>query len=724
MRLASSHRLSQIATLAALCASSSFAVPTISDWKFASEGTRETIELRWTESIPVELNQFAQAKQVTAVLPGALLREGTPTRLLTSGSRVLDRARLQEVVLPNGQKGVQLMLQLSSWTEVETSSSPTGLVISLHVPAELRPVAAVASEQGLGLELTDEKIATLGTREFGSADAPVAGAGQAPDAAASITDYYVPPPVERKRSAAGNEEIGDASVENKLNEFVKRVDFQGTSLENVLRLIAEEAELNLLIQPSDVAGRNVTLRLRNVTLRQMLDAILKANNLGYTIEEGGIVRVVPREQVKSTGKETVIETIPINWVDAADVKNALEPLVDKEDGSIEVLASNNILIVRDVPENVQKMQQLVDLLDVPEKQVLIEMRLVNMSQTARRAIGTRTGVETQSTENRFLRDPEGNFFDQRDFVNSTTGLNNTITDQSSRTGNSNMTSTATDVVGAITNPTSALTNGLQNNNTLTRNNSTTFNSTSSAVPTSRVGAGLLAPSANAFTLSTLFSANVLGTQYDVDMAINAEENRGEAVTLAAPQVLSLNNKEATVEIKRQIPYVSAVNSDQGSVATVEFIDVGTTVILLPRITNNGYVQMEIAPEQIIDTGERPGGVPLTDERRVTSSVIVRDEQTIALGGLREFSATSGENGVPYLLRVPILGWLFRNEENRQAKTELYLFVTPQIVKDPTPSAYQTSLYEKIDYNWDLPDYFYDEVFARKAPNEDLGPAKR
>jgi type II secretory pathway component GspD/PulD (secretin) len=82
---------------------------------------------------------------------------------------------------------------------------------------------------------------------------------------------------------------------------------------------------------------------------------------------------------------------------------------------------------------------------------------------------------------------------------------------------------------------------------------------------------------------------------------------------------------------------------------------------------------------------------------------------------------ASESGVPYLLRIPVFSWLFKTQLNAQNKTELYLFVTPHIIKDPTPTAYQRSLYEKIDYNWDLPDYFFDEVIQRRAPDEDKFP---
>ncbi len=724
MRSASSLKMTAFGAAAALlAASSAFAAPVVSGWTFERDQNSERISIRWDETAPVEMNQFAQARQVVAVLPGATLEPGTRTRLAAKDSALIDQARLQEVTLPDGRQGVQLTLILSRWADPSTESRGDQFVVSFDAPAQA-PSALPASSKGDGLVLNDDKVSVMNT-SYGAFNAPGTGAGQSPqNDGDAIQNYFVPPPVEQPEDQQGRG-LEDVAVEGKLNQMVRRVDFQGTSLENVLRLISEEAELNIMITPSDVAGKTVTLRLRNVTLRQMLETILKANDLGYTIEDGGIVRIVPRSQVKTTVRETVTETILINWVNAADVANALEPFINEEEGGVlEVSEATNTIIVRDVPETVQEIQDLVSRIDVPEKQVLIEMRLVNMTESARRAFGMRTNVESQSTEQRVFRDTT-DFFNQTEFANSTTTINNstgTNVQNSSETTQS-VEDELTQILGGLFTGERTVESDSEVENTVdnTLQASRQFVSELSSVPSSRAGVGLLAPDATALQYSGLFSAGVFGSDYDVEIGLNAEENRGNAVTLANPSVLSLNNQEATVEIKRQIPYVSAVNSDEGSVATVEFVDVGTQVNILPRITNNGYVMMEIAPEQIIDTGERPGGVPVTDERRVQASVIVRDENTVALGGLREFSSTSAENGVPYLLRLPVLSWLFKNQANEQDKTELYLFVTPQIVKDLTPSDYQMALYDKIDYNWDLPDYYYDEVMPRKAPGEENNP---
>jgi type II secretory pathway component GspD/PulD (secretin) len=725
MRFACSQFKVALGLLAAMAAAMPvLADPTISSWAITPTGQEEALSIQWDESGTYEVSRFAEARQLVVLIPGAVLHPSyAKNPLNVSNSPLFERARLQAVTLPNGAKGAQLTLQLREWAEPVITADDKALRLSFAVPEHLMPKEEAATvEPQTGLELTDEAVSQMLTGEnFGAANAPASGAGQAPTT--SVDDFYVPPASDGTAGpGVRSSQINDLALESKLNEMVTRVDFQGTSLENVLRLIAERSELNILIKPADVAGKLVTLRLRNVTLREMLDAILKMSDLGYTVEPGGIVNIVPRSKVTTEEVERELESISINWISAEEVVAILAPLTGRNQGSgggesatrVSVSRSNNMVIVREEPERLRAIRDLIATIDRPEKQVLVELRLVNMSETAARAIGARTSFESQeaASQNQLIDNPRNPLFPyQSSTVNTaSSGLSNS---SSGTTSNSSSLNQSLTTIGRTL--TSTVT-GTASNTASSAAASTTANETVN-IPNTGVGAGLLAPGANAFQLSQVGSIGIFGNDYDVRFALNAQEERGEAVTLANPTVLSLNNVEASVEIKRQIPYISAINSSDGSIGTVEFVDVGTKVDLLPRITNNGYVQMEVTPEQILNVGES-GGVPVTDERRLTASVIVKDEQTISLGGLRQFESSASEEGVPYIMRLPILSWLFKSQANRMDKVELYLFVTPHIVKDPTPTAYQQALYEKIDYNWDLPDYYFDEIYARKSPGEE------
>jgi type II secretory pathway component GspD/PulD (secretin) len=246
---------------------------------------------------------------------------------------------------------------------------------------------------------------------------------------------------------------------------------------------------------------------------------------------------------------------------------------------------------------------------------------------------------------------------------------------------------------------------------------------SSTVTTNVVSPELYTIGPGGVIAENIFDMKVLGQEYRVKATLSALEERNEATTLAAPILLTTNNNEATMEITREIPFTQGVNSDQGSVGTVEFQSVGIRVSLRPRVSNNNFVTIDIDTDQDILTGVvGPGGAREADKRTASSRVTVQDEQMFFYGGLRQFASTSGESGTPWLLRAPILSWIFKgNDAKEQNKVELFMFVKPSVVKDPTPTSYEQSWFDKIQYNWDLPDYYFDEVMPRDAPGENPDP---
>jgi type II secretory pathway component HofQ len=141
--------------------------------------------------------------------------------------------------------------------------------------------------------------------------------------------------------------------------------------------------------------------------------------------------------------------------------------------------------------------------------------------------------------------------------------------------------------------------------------------------------------------------------------------------------------------------------------------------VVPNITNNGYVRMTLAPEQKVRKGDAGGfgqtSIPIVDERKVESNVIVKDEETVVLGGLRQLDNSISEKGVPWLMRGARARIPFPLHRNRFRENRLILFITPHIIKDPTLSPEELRKYELVDYNWDLPDYFYDETRLRDQP---------
>jgi len=612
----------------------------------------EVIQVDWSAPGAVEIMKFPAADQVIIKISDAHLVDGVVNTLNSQDHPVLKNAKLQEVSLPNGQPAVQIRMNLKTWREIEMNATTEHLNLSFAGSAD----APVSKQSNDTILLSNEDIEAWKAGSYGSSFAPAEGAGQSDEGSGSSLPFYVPPDLTAEEEAAANPvlDVGFQSTEDLFNQNVN-LDFKNAELENVIRSIANKLDMNIILMPGDISG-NVTVSLTNVRLGDAFDVMLKANDLAYKIEPGGIVRIVPRSEVQANEKETVNQVITVNWLNASELQGILQGFLS-DVGTITTHNQSNTLIVEDVPEKVAQIQGIIQRIDVPEKQVRMETRLVDMSESAFRGLGFQNNIISQDVQS--FASVEGGEVDFDDVINRS------------------------DLVGA---------------------------------------AGGVVARGSGVDITSLSDFTFMGNRYNLESRLTAAETRGEAVTLAAPTIVSLNNVTALIEIKRQIPYIDATNTDQGSVASVSFVDVGTLVEITPRITNNGYVVMDILPEQSIQVGtDAVTSTPIIDERTYESSVIAKDEQTIVVGGLRQFESNTGEAGVPWILRAPVLGWFFKTNTNNQNRVELFLFVTPTIIKDPEPTTYERAVYDKIDYNWDLPDYYFDTVEARKSDQERINP---
>lgn len=658
-----SYRHTGLVAAAAFMAATAAASPAISSIKVANNDQQERLFLSWNEAAPVQMDKFPAERQVVLTLQGATLTSPDVRRFVAPTNSAIEKVRINEVTLSNGATAVQMTLTLRPGVDVTPVASANALTVLVNDPNRVTLIDAAAPSSGDGFTLTNADLRELGDTEapvypYGSPDAPLTGAGQASGGGAA---FFVPPDItaqERADSITGEDQTLFRTNE-KFREVIKNLDVKDGELLFVLRGFAKKANMNIIANPAQVKGR-ITVSLQGVTLGDALEAILKANNLAYKIEPGGIVRIVPRDEVRSTAKETVTQAIPINWVSANDVKSTLTPFLTEEIGQIEVANAANLIIIREVPENMSRLQDMVRSIDAPEKQVKMELRMVDMTEQAIREMGFRTNFISRDSSTFQLPDSDTGGFpigEDAEFAE---------------------------------------------------------------FPTSVGGAGVVNNSLTGFNLLHRQSVSFLGNEYDVDMQIRAQEDRNEAVVLANPVVMSLNNQQALIEIISLIPYESAQQGGDSSVVTIEEKETGIRVTLTPRITNNGYVSMDIKPEQKIfrrsvQTGA--GSYPLIDQRNIITSVIVKDEETVALGGLRQFQNLMAERGTPFMMRIPVLSWLFKNNLTTQDRTELVLFVTPRILKETKLTPYENALYDKIDYNWDLPDYYFDQVKTRKAPGE-------
>ncbi len=411
------------------------------------------------------------------------------------------------------------------------------------------------------------------------------------------------------------------------------LDFQQADIQNVFRLIAEVSGFNLVIG-ENVKGK-VTMRLLNVPWDQALDMLLKMNNLGK-LRSGNIIwidtlaNVTKQQDEEAKAKEARVKAedlltkiIYVRNVQASEISTSLKQYLSPR-GQLSVNQGGNAVVVQDTPSRLAAFKELVDLLDVEVPQIQIEARIVQADTSYSRGLGVQWGVK----ESRF----EGNDF--RLFGNVTG-------DFAAVAGTG---ATAIPRTFMINLP--AAVSGL------------------SSVPAVGVTLGKLGPG------------------FGLDARLSAGEVLGLTKVIAAPKISTLDKREAKISQGESIPFQTT--SLQGTQTT--FVDANLELLVTPQITSRDpnevgkQILMKIkATRNAVGARSNPAG-PSIDKREANTQVLVRDGETAVIGGIFVDSQTNNVAGTPYLSRIPVLGWLFKNKSETVAKQELLIFLTPFIVK--------------------------------------------
>ena len=429
-------------------------------------------------------------------------------------------------------------------------------------------------------------------------------------------------------------------------------NFQDVPVRTVLQLIAEESNLNIVA--ADTVQGNVTLRLVNVPWDQALDLVLQAKGLDKR-QNGNVVWVAPQpeiakyEQDKADARinlenrvEMVTEYIPINYGNAEDIAKLLTDDAKNGNsgggaggsaqrgflsprGSISFDRRTNTLLVIDIPQRVAAIRDLVNKLDKPVDQVVIEARIVIANESFARELGAKFGLSGVTH-------------------NGQIGFNNTIANNAASQNSYN----DPDRAGPWT-----LTHG-----------------TNVSLPSTLAGAGSIALS-------------ILNAGYALDVELSALQNEGRGEILSNPRIVTSNQKEALIRQGDQIGYVTVTGGTNANVPQVQFKDVVLQLKVTPTITNDGriFLNMDILKDDLsgfIKTGV--GDVPQIATREVTTAVLVEDGQTVVVGGVYEFKDQNSISKIPFLADIPILGNLFKNRNHTKSKAELLVFVTPKVIR--------------------------------------------
>jgi type IV pilus assembly protein PilQ len=433
------------------------------------------------------------------------------------------------------------------------------------------------------------------------------------------------------------------------------LNFQDIDVRSVLQLLADTSGQNIVV--SDSVTGNLTLRLQNVPWDQALDIVLRTKGLDKRRQDNVIIigpteELATREKAELAAHKEVQELAPLraeflqaNYAKVSDLAKMIRPTGSaggagggrntmlSARGSMSIDERTNTLMVQDTAENLAEIRRLVQTLDVPVRQVLIEARIVVVSDTFERDLGAQFGVTSAQTN-----------------------------------GNNGLLAITGSGTGADTMIQSALTN------------------LSSGLPVTPVATPALAnrymvntPAANT---NGSIGISLLGGSYLVDLALSAAENEGKSETISSPRVITANQKQATIMQGVEIPYQESASS---GATTTQFKNAVLSLKVTPLITpdNRVILDLDVSDDTVGQqvTSATGGSVPSIDTRQIQTQVLVGDGQTVVLGGILETTKSYAANKVPWLGDIPILGNLFKSTTNINNKTELLIFITPKILRE-------------------------------------------
>jgi type IV pilus assembly protein PilQ len=413
------------------------------------------------------------------------------------------------------------------------------------------------------------------------------------------------------------------------------LDFKDVEIDDVLRLIAEVSDLNI-IAGDEVSGQ-VTIRLVDVPWDQALDVILLTKGLGF-VRVGSVLRIAPSEQLaaeeearlqerrsKEKLEDLVVKLQPVNYADVKEMAKMVKRLLTAR-GTVDIDARTNTIILKDIPTVIAEATALIKAIDTQTPQVLIEAKIVEANLDFSREIGSVWAFGAQ---------PRVDGFDDG-------------SDQRRNMGGEDL---------------------RFHDNPLLTGFTDTFNHVSVSNPITSLANGLLD-----------LGAFILDDQFNLELRLEAAESNGEGKVISSPRVVTLDNREASIEQGVSIPFQTFENGD----AKLEFIDAVLRLVVTPHITADRSIIMKIAVQRNApdDSVQTPTGSPAIAKNEAETETLVKDGQTLVIGGIYVINKAERESRVPYLHNIPILGKAFRNSEVRDIRKELLVFVTPRIVVNP------------------------------------------
>jgi len=412
-------------------------------------------------------------------------------------------------------------------------------------------------------------------------------------------------------------------------ELKVALKFTNADVKAVVRAIANVAKINVVFDP-EVSGKvNVDFK-KPVYWKDALRAVLEPLNLTY-IETPEYYRILPKEKLVI---EEVLEpvrtyTITLNFIDAQEVLNNIKKLLQSSDGkknakpreTVTFNKDTNTLILKVTERHYKQIKELIQKLDKPRKQVLVKAKIVQLRSRAEKNLGFTWFISGYN----YMGKPPSPYF------TGSYGFN------------------AGEYTPLI-------------------NPADLGNLANIPVNDSTLAIGLLNKSQT----------------FRIELALKALEIDGDAQIISSPKVLTLDNQEASIEQGVEIPYRETTVAAGGATTyNISFKKASLILKVKPHITKNNKIILDLEVRKdspnydyVTITG---ASEPAINTRNVKSKIIMDNGSTVVIGGIYEKEKSRSTTGVPVLSRIPLLGWLFKNNQNIVSKYQLLIFITPTLV---------------------------------------------
>ncbi|PPC80527.1 MAG: secretin [Methylotenera sp.] len=453
------------------------------------------------------------------------------------------------------------------------------------------------------------------------------------------------------------------------------LNFQNIEVRSVLQVIADFTGLNII--SSDTVTGNLTLRLKDVPWDQALEIIMQSKGLDKR-KNGNVILVAPADELAAKEKAELTaqqekeslesirtESFTLRYIKALEFKTILNGGVAttagggggaqrmrnrilSERGTVNHDARTNTVFVQDTAKKLEEIQAIVNRIDVPVKQVMIESRLVIADDKYSKNLGARLGVTQTGRPGSSVTTLGGNLGNRPTAI-STSG---TITQG---TQNGTIQTALTDKIfyDRANNINSMLTSS--NGQPDLMSNLAVANAAGSiAYSIYNVAAGLL-----------------------LNLELTAMEQDQKGKVVSSPRVITANQSKAKIAQGTEIPYLQASSSGATNVA---FKPAVLSLEVTPQITPDEKIIMELDIKKD-KVGQIFNGVPSIDTQNINTQVLVGNGETAVLGGIFEQTERNDVEKVPFFGDLPLFGNLFKRTARQNDKTELLIFITPRIVDE-------------------------------------------